>query len=194
MLSDEQQKLAEDNINLVFYVIHKHKFSIEDADIGYIALCKAAKSYKPDIGYAFTTYAIKCIMNEFLYNKRKENGRLHDTYHMSLDKPVAVDSEGKEITLLDVVPDTTSLEGDVIYSEFINKYNEYLKTLSDKHRNIILLYHQGLTQREIADKVGGTQAHISRIIRKVNKEFIHKYYSKISLVELEEELNKWQKK
>ena len=72
-LNEEQRKLAEDNHNLIYFVLDKYGWSVEDYyGLAAIALCKAAHNYDPERRTAFSTYSVRAIKNEILSDKRKE--------------------------------------------------------------------------------------------------------------------------
>jgi RNA polymerase sporulation-specific sigma factor len=68
----ERKQFAEDNINLVYHVIHKHfksrigrKFEFDDfVSVGMIGLLKAIDNFKPEYGNKFSTYAIPMVWGE----------------------------------------------------------------------------------------------------------------------------------
>lgn len=70
LLTDEQNKLVEDNIPLVHLTLRK--FSNRAADYndmyqqGCMGLCKAALYFDASLGYAFSTYAISMIEGEIM--------------------------------------------------------------------------------------------------------------------------------
>jgi DNA-directed RNA polymerase specialized sigma subunit len=91
-LSEEQKKIVEENHNLIYYVLHKHKLSI-DKYYGAAAegLCKAAITYSPDKNTKFSVYAYKCIMNVILTEMRKEKRKKRSlATTVSLDNLVGV--------------------------------------------------------------------------------------------------------
>lgn len=63
----DKNKLIEDNMNLVYYLISRYYPTfIKDEDLiqcGMVGLCKAANSSNA-IKYKFSTYASACILNE----------------------------------------------------------------------------------------------------------------------------------
>lgn len=193
MLSRSQQKLVEDNIQLVFFVIHKYNFNLEDVDIGWLGLCNAARLYKPESGLKFTTYAHKAILNEFLAEQRHNNSKGRQATLISLNEVVYSDGND-EIILEDCLPDSVDTSSSIIMAEFFDKYHSYLATLNNKQYNIMRLWLQKKTQTDIAAEVGCTQVQVSRIISSVNRKFIEKYYPNISYLDLEEDLRRWQKK
>ena len=78
-MNEDQKKLAEDNIKLVYYFLYNHCLSIDEfSDILMIELCKAAMYYDPELGPgSFSTFAYKCfinrIRNEFKSRKTTSN-------------------------------------------------------------------------------------------------------------------------
>lgn len=76
-------KLVTDNINLVHHVIHKYfhiKPGNDDAydeafQDGCLGLVKAARQFKPELGNAFSTYAVYLILNGIKKGYKKEQFR-----------------------------------------------------------------------------------------------------------------------
>ena len=69
-LNMEQQKLVEDNLNLVYFIVEKYFYMnygyIEKDELvaeGFLCLCRCAKFYNKDKGVKFSYYACKCIKN-----------------------------------------------------------------------------------------------------------------------------------
>lgn len=71
-LNNEQRKLVENNLDVVFYAIHKfiivneNIYGFEYDDLyqeGCIWLCKAAISFRPDKNIKFNSYAEKVVAN-----------------------------------------------------------------------------------------------------------------------------------
>ena len=75
-MTNEQQKLVEENINLAYFVAHRFKnTNLEFDDVKAIAclgLVKAAIAFQPDRGLVFNTLAVKVITNEILMQLRRE--------------------------------------------------------------------------------------------------------------------------
>ncbi len=64
-LSKDQQDLVSDNHNLIYSYANKMNLDINEYyDLLAIGLCKAAKMYDPNRGYAFSTYAYFVMRNE----------------------------------------------------------------------------------------------------------------------------------
>lgn len=61
-LTLEQQKLVEDNHNLIYWFMNRRGlYTDEYYDLMAIAFCKAAQDFNESEGTAFTTYAVKCM-------------------------------------------------------------------------------------------------------------------------------------
>lgn len=188
MLSSEQQKLVEDNVKLVsFYLKFRNIPWDEDLfQAGCVGLCKAAAGYDPSKGASFATYALRCIMSavscEFPRSFIKGKG----VKIVSLDKEVSFGDEN--LTLLDYLPSNDmSIEDLSVQNDIILELVLFLNSIKKRDKLIFIDYHvKKLSQKEIAKKHKIEQPTVSRIIKKINKEFII-YYEK-------EKEEKWQKK
>jgi len=140
-----QQKLIEDNMNLVYFTIHKfYPKMIADEDIvqcGMLGLCNAAQTWD-ETRSNFTTFACRCIGYE-INNELKRRKRHKNT--LSLDYPVNtpdgdVDSFGsliagdKDVDLFDVQP--------------------FYDSLSAKDKEVFDVLRKGVTNRELAKELG----------------------------------------
>lgn len=62
--------------------IIKTKHSWEDLwQEGFLGLCKATDNYKPELGYSFSTYALKCIKNKIYRYIARDNFFLSAGHH-----------------------------------------------------------------------------------------------------------------
>ena len=149
-----QQKMIEDNMNLVKYIFNK-KFSKNremEEDIlqeGYIGLTIAAKTFDQDTGIMFSTYAYKVIYNQILMflrgNKNKDM--------VSLDEEVVEDGS----TLVDMLVADT--EEPALYTDL----HKAIKSLKPKLRDTILdIYFDGKYYREVAEGLGMTKQNVSK--------------------------------
>lgn len=144
-MSMNQQKLIEDNMNLVYFTIHKfYPKMIADEDIiqcGMLGLCNAANTWDESRSN-FTTFACRCIGYE-INNEIKRRKRHSNT--LSLDYCVAnVDGEpdsfgnliagDKEIDYFDVQP--------------------FYDGLQEKDKEVFALLQNGCSNRELARQLG----------------------------------------
>ena len=67
-LNKTQQKLVEDNHNLIYSFMNKNKLSFDAVEDWYgtcaVGLCKAALIFNPNKNIAFSTLAYVCMANE----------------------------------------------------------------------------------------------------------------------------------
>lgn len=140
-----QQKLIEDNMNLVYFTIHKfYPKMISDEDIiqcGMVGLCNAANTWDESRSN-FTTYACRCIGYE-INNEIKRRKRQSNT--VSLDNYVT-SSDGEADSFGDLIAG----DKDVDYFDVQPFYD----SLHQKDREIFNLLREGLTNRELAKQLG----------------------------------------
>ena len=146
--------MYDDYNELILFTLKELKLSHyrdEYYDAGLIGFTLALKTYDPSLGYARSTYFIRCIKNEILKAVR----------HNSLDKSVlnftsvSLDKEISERTeLLDFIPDPNvnvckeALEN--IDRENLNYCIEHC--LRDEDKDCLkLCYSQGMSYRQIAE-------------------------------------------
>jgi RNA polymerase sporulation-specific sigma factor len=130
---------------------------------GSIGLIKAARSFNPEKGYKFSTYANRCIQNDMLGYLRKSQ-RISRRY-----------------LSLDALPDWWNLVGlwepDMSYMEIDLAILERMPT---KQKQLIMLLFRGLSQREAAEEMGYTPSYISRILSKTRTYYENN--SKLNLI------------
>lgn len=162
-MTDVQRQLAADNVRLVTYTINRYyPNSIPPAEwddfvsIGYIALCRAAMLYNPDIG-EFSTYAVnairKAIQREFKDRYREK--RKHDTM-VSLDEEFADD-----MSLSNVVTD------DSPSVELMASLHIAMDDLKPIDRWILEQLLEGRLQQEIGNDIGFSLQRVNQRIKKI---------------------------
>ena len=177
MLSgDEQAKniLIERNLRLVAHLAKKYSSSSQDNDdlisIGTIGLIKGISSFKPGKGTKLATYAARCIENEILMSMR---GSKKFQNEVSINDTIGVDSEGNEISLMDVLEDTSPEISDCVNTriETLRMYEGIKKSLTGREAEIISLRfglggRKEWTQSEVAKKFGISRSYVSRLEKK----------------------------
>lgn len=164
-MSMNQQKLIEDNMNLVYFTIHKfYPNMIADEDIvqcGMVGLCNAAQTWDESRSN-FTTFACRCIGYE-INNELKRRKRHNNT--LSLDYYIG-NSESEVHTFGEVVAG----DNDVDYFDVRPFYD----SLSSKDKEIFSVLQKGVTNKELAETfgVGASTAHYyTRRIRTLWRNF-----------------------
>jgi len=170
-LTEADRHMVEDNLELVDYVIHRKCGNISKADYedlhqtGVIGLCKAAAKYNNALGASFATFAVRCIINEIYmtFRRQKKQSKLHI---VSLDESVYTHKDGNEMTLSDVLCDIEDAETMLLHQSL----KEMLDKRFDERDTLIVRMHLlGVCQQDIADKVGISQAQVSRRIKRIRE-------------------------
>lgn len=157
---DVNQRI-ESNIKLVHSVCQKFTGEYEDLfQIGCIGLIKAARTFKKEKGYAFSSYAIPIIRNEILMSLRKKR-----IATVSLDEPINEDGNGNIITLADMLAGKENVESAIIDSaEMMHKTYVLKSLMSPKYLKVFNGHISGLSQIEISKMTGMSRQMVNKTI------------------------------
>ncbi len=167
--SAARQKLIEHNLRLVAHIIKKHYGNARDQEdlisIGTIGLIKAVDTFDAGKGPRLATYAARCIENEILMYFRAGKKSAQD---MSLSEPIDTDSEGRLLTLMDVLAQDDTILDDLDRKLSGEKLGRYIReSLEEREQTIIRLRYglggEELTQRQVAQKLGISRSYVSRL-------------------------------
>jgi RNA polymerase sigma factor (sigma-70 family) len=165
-MTDEQRKLAEDNMNLVYYTIAKeyptYKFDEDIRQTGLLGLCKAAMKRDETKG-EFSTFAYRCIHNEI----RKEfRSRQKQVETVSLETKLETVSTDDTLTLEDVIDsgEETDLTEYTVES--------FLNTLTEKERAVYNLKSRGYKIKEIVDVTGYPVNQVRYILMTIRRKYL----------------------
>ena len=171
---ESRSKLIEHNLRLVAFIAKRFEntgANIEELiSIGTLGLIKAVSTYKYGKNVKLATYASRCIENEILMFIRKTSSQRKE---ISIDEPLSVDWDGKELLLSDVLgSDTDSVAEDLESAEERRLLKQAVSTLDERERLIIELRYglggrEEMTQKEVADMLGISQSYISRLEKKI---------------------------
>ena len=163
--------MVEQNLQLVPYTLHKYVpkqvLRTNEWDdfyqIGCIGLMRAAATFDAARGVRFSTYAIKCILVSIRMHLRSKSAgkRGGNAQTVSLDKPVPL-SSGNTVSVGDLVPDRHS---NVESSYCASSIHDFLlsQARSNPHAASVIPVVLGQqSQRQVADRLGCTQPHVSR--------------------------------
>jgi len=166
---EAEDLLIEHNMRLVTHIARKYYASESDYEDllsqGNIGLINAVRSFNPENGAKFATYACRCIQNEFRMKFRKmqnapKMSSLDETYTDDENGPVPVG------TLLCVEDDNLTRIDDMDRAKQLNMLVK--RILKGRELEIIVMRY-GLdgqtprTQREIATEMGISRSYVSRI-------------------------------
>lgn len=176
-MTEYQRELVVQNMDLVEQTIKKRIKVAGDVllthedfyQIGCEALCRAAMSYRPEIG-SFEPLACRAIYNAIIDHCRKENSARYPKIEMDL----GCDSDSYALTYLGISDDLDT-------AMFFSDARDVLKCCKDKYSGITLrgiealeLKSLGYSSREIADRydttVNNVNAWISRARAKLRED------------------------
>lgn len=169
-----RRALIEHNLRLVAHIARKYTVPGCDADdlvsIGAIGLIKAVGTFKPESGTTLSTYASRCIENEILMCLRASHKRRND---VSLEEPVGSDSEGNEVTLMEMLgTDPDAVIDEVDRRVTLARIRQLVRQKLTERERIVLEMRYGLLdgecrpQYEVAEKLGISRSYVSRIEKK----------------------------
>lgn len=161
---EAREKLILGNIRLALYIASS--FDSLDRDelesLSLVGLVKAGNSFSPAKNTKFSTYAMKCIRNEILQGIRKSVKSMNIVY---FSQPLdGANERMKNISYEDVIEDTTSELAFEKAENFV-MLNGIVQGVNKRYREILYLYADGMTQKEIGEKMGISQSYVSRVLR-----------------------------
>lgn len=188
MMTDEQRKIAEDNINLCYWKAHRymHEYgelffariglNFDDlVSLGYAALCKCAIQYDPQRG-TFASLYTWAYYNEVRTVIRQAFSRHGKAMTESWSYDAIMDDEGNAfLELIGAREDDVSDDMAELMKQEIVKVAHSVLSL----RDIDVLYLtcvENKTQAEISKIVGVAQAHVCRILKKAREKLRNELY------------------
>ena len=159
MTTDEEDLIVK-NIKMAYDIAWKYhkKFNAytdyeELQSEALVGLTKAAKTFNPKLGLAFSTYAYTVMQNEILLYLR----HLNKNQSMSLYTEVYED-----IDLFDKLASDISIEENLLDNACIIDLYNCINTLPKRLRYIIQCKLDGMTMTEIGERLNLSQPQISR--------------------------------
>ena len=167
-LTSEQQKIVEDNLALVHYVVNKQYNGNEDyASIGTLGLIKGVATFDETKGYCRSTYLIKCIRNEIYWYYRNDKNPKNT---LSLDLEYE-----DNVTLENILSSDIDIERDVVKDELHQRLFDNIAKLNDTEQYVINNYY-GLGNRNrislkvIAKNLDMSQSKVTKMHLKALKK------------------------
>lgn len=170
---DARNILIEHNLRLVAHIVKKYQAAGENDDlisIGTIGLIKGISSYNTDKKTKLATYVARCIENEILMSIRHDKKFANQ---VSLNEPIGFDSDGNEVSLMDVLQsDNEDICEKIDRENMIARLYKKIRTsLTERDQQIIRLRYglcgtEPLPQREVASILGISRSYVSRIEKK----------------------------
>ncbi len=148
-LTEEQANIVAENHSLIYWYIHLARLDIEEwYDLLAIELCYTVQKYdesKGSLGNYFKLRADGLVYKE--YRKSQAKKRL-----------------SQSVQFFDNID---YLESPDISDDNMN----FQEAVSGEHGEILKMKYEGYTQTEIAEVLGVSQSHISKILKKVRKTY-----------------------
>ena len=175
---EAKQKLIEHNLRLVVHIAKKYAQNRDMDDLvscGTIGLIKGVSTYDPAKGVQLVTYASRCIQNEILMRIRSEKKERRE---ISLSEPIGADSEGNELTLLDILyTQEESVDETVIRNTRLSRIRNLVAKLEPRQSTIMTLRYgledgNAMTQNEVAEVLGISRSYVSRIEKKAMQKLV----------------------
>lgn len=163
------EMLIAHNLRLCAHIARKYTVPGCDQDdlisIGTVGLIKGVNTFKPGSGTQLSTYCARCIENEILMCLRASQKRRGE---MSLQDPIGTDSEGNEITLIDVL----GTDEDEVHDQVDRRVSLQtvrrlvISCLRGRERTVIemrygLLDGRAYAQQEVAARLGISRSYVS---------------------------------
>lgn len=176
-----RRRLIEHNLRLVAHIIKKYYANAQNQEdlvsIGTIGLIKAVDTFDETKGPRLATYAARCIENEILMHFRTAKKTAQD---VSLSEPIDTDSEGRPLTLMDVLAQEDTIVDDLARKIDVEKLGRYIReSLDPREREIIALRYglsgRPLTQWQVAERLDISRSYVSRLETKALKKLRRRY-------------------
>ncbi len=177
--------LIERNLRLVAHIAKKYQGTDESMEdlisVGTIGLMKGIATFDASKGNRLATYAARCIENELLmmFRAKKKTSR-----EVSLYEPIGTDTEGNEISLLDIIEsEQIDVVEEMYRDSHIRQLGESLRTcLTPREREIIYMRYgltgdREMTQREVGTALGISRSYVSRIEKKALKKLRESFHN-----------------
>ena len=176
-----RQQRIEHNLRLVAHIIKKYYAGAQNQEdlvsIGTIGLIKAVDTFDETKGPRLATYAARCSETEILMHFRAAKKAAQDG---SLAEPIDTDSEGRPLTLMDVLAQEDTIVDDLDRKVNIEKLGRYIReSLDPREREIIALRYglcgRPLTQWQIAERLDISRSYVSRLETKALTKLRRRY-------------------
>lgn len=125
---------------------------------GMLGLLSAIRSYAPDRGASFSTYAWRCIRSRLLSAVRSAASNRHETLNSALPLEEA-------LCLPDQEP---SVEQQLIR---LDSMRQLRSSLTELEGGVLDLYLAGLPYREIAQRLGRSPKSVDNAVQRIRKKW-----------------------
>ena len=141
---------------------------------GMIGLYKAIKDFKPEKDSSFRTFAQLCIVRQILSAIRVSSRLKHLPLneYISLNRSVN-DEDGKETTMIDLLPDPNSLTPEEILTGLEERRRldaQIDALLSPMEKRVLQLFLEGLDYTQIAERMDKKTKSVDNALQRVKQK------------------------
>lgn len=168
ILNEEQRKLAEKGFGLVrWQAARMRQHWVSDEDLiseGTLGLIRAAELHDPNLGFAFSTFAVRCIKTKMLHAIRKAKAKKirNKEFNISLPEGCDYDREQASGRLVESIaavwPRDNPLDADGK-----KKFDRLLSILPKSRQQILLEKMAGYTLEEIGKRIGISRSRVGQL-------------------------------
>lgn len=136
--------------------LHEYDDLYQAARLGIVS---ASRTFKPELGFEFITYAWNCAKNSVKKHLRDDRGLIRVPQTSKVDSLMVVDSETAEKILEFKASDedTDSSDKSIVLAQAMAEIPERQRTA------IQLVYFDGLTYEEAANELGSTKQYAHQL-------------------------------
>lgn len=176
LTEEEKEAYYKENQGLIGFSLRKINRidgieAEELKDVCILGFAKALSNFNKNAGIKFSTYCVRCMLNELYYYLRKEQKKLMK--NMSFDKELTNDKDGSSVHVGDLIDSRInggkSIEDNTLGKELRTILLRCLSELEEDEQ-FLISYRYGindeniiLAQNIIAEKLHMSQANISKL-------------------------------
>lgn len=171
-LTDEQRKIVEDNVNLIYGYCAKHSLDADEY-FGVLSesLCAAVRHHDPNKS-KLSTYVYQCFSMKLAREYRTQTTQSRDASKnnitlIPLDCTIASEN-GRSMLLEDIVADNND---DTTVVDLIDLIEYCIAPYNDRYKRIIWLMIDGYPGRDIAKMVGVSPSYVSVVLYRFRTRF-----------------------
>lgn len=164
-MTKEQQRLVEENHGLIFHILKKYHFDIDEYyGTAAVGLCNAAERFNPEHGAKFGVFACECIKNE-IFRLNQEANRLHRKSNIGA---VSFDNTTEDFNLEQVLAsDVVDPEEEAIVNITISRMR---KKLNDQEKEVFDLLINHKTLQECSRILGISKQRVHQVKKQIQKK------------------------
>lgn len=142
---------------------------------GMIGLFKAVRTFNAKKDVAFSSYAVYCVLSQIYDAVKAASRKKHESLNLSISlEGLMLNEEEDPFNLLDVYIDLSKPAPDeqVISKEEIESLHDFIdRELTRNEKDAILLFIEGYTYSQIADKLGRSIKSVDSAISRSRDKF-----------------------